>query len=286
MEKQIVIIQRSDQPGPASRIQILSKNIPLTKPLSSYAESVRKHLLHRHEDFQISMNLVEAAHIADDYEKLPKRLLDGACSRKYPFVYDDYDYLNRSVRSVSMRVLVSLLNVRIHFTVEYLTTLEEEERINAILSDILYTQRAYALQTEYEKIRFVYDYITEHVTYDETKKCNSAFNALVDRRSMCEGCSMLLYRMASMLLLQCRIIVGSADEGPHAWNIIRIGNVWYNLDVTWDLKQQQTRRGEYRYFLRGDRNFQNHFRDISFMLPEVKTMFPMSDMDYHDRLIR
>ena len=60
----------------------------------------------------------------------------------------------------------------------------------------------------------------------------SAYGALVNRTSVCDG-----YTMAYMYLLN-RVGIASlycsSDEMGHAWNIVQIDDVLYHIDVTWD----------------------------------------------------
>ena len=52
----------------------------------------------------------------------------------------------------------------------------------------------------------------------------------------------------------------------HAWNMVKIGGYWYNVDVTWD----DSRKDRYYYFLKSDLDFPGHRRPKSRYLSSLK----------------
>lgn len=92
-----------------------------------------------------------------------------------------------------------------------------------------------------EKYRALHDWLAGHCSYAQNAAYDGqlAWNALVDRRSVCNG-----YAKAFMLLcetagLPCLVVMGEADNGnngyvPHAWNMVAADSQWLFIDVTWD----------------------------------------------------
>ena len=77
-----------------------------------------------------------------------------------------------------------------------------------------------------------------------------------------------------------RIIVGDATNssgavGLHAWNIVKIGTYWYNLDVTWDDSLSST-----KYFLKNDTVFADHDRDQEYLTQSFYVAHPMSASNF------
>ena len=111
-----------------------------------------------------------------------------------------------------------------------------------------------------EKIRKIYQYITNHVKYDYDHLNNNdyklqftAYAALINETSVCQGFAVLLYRLLLENGIDCRIVRGTGiteeGEGNHAWNIILLGDKYYCADATWDIFENS--RGDFRYFLKG-----------------------------------
>ncbi len=96
--------------------------------------------------------------------------------------------------------------------------------------------------SEYEKEKFVHDYIINHSTYvdpTEGSNANNIYGCLVEGKAGCEGYSRTFQYIMSNLNIDNRIISGkgkTVDKGviPHMWNLVNINDKNYFVDVTWD----------------------------------------------------
>lgn len=88
--------------------------------------------------------------------------------------------------------------------------------------------------SEYEKIRYVYEYLIETVDYDETAPDNqNIYSALAGGRSVCAGYSRAAQYLLGELGIECIYVVGTAQgQESHAWNIVNCGEAYYQMDVT------------------------------------------------------
>ena len=136
--------------------------------------------------------------------------------------------------------------------------------------------------SDYEKLCTIYDYITRHVRYDyehlndnNYRLKHTAYAALINKTAVCQGYAVLLYRLALEAGIDCRVIVGTSNGCPHAWNIAKVGNRYYNLDATWD-----EGKTEYDYFLKCEDNFPGHLRDTEYRTVSFHTKHPMTLEDY------
>ena len=170
-------------------------------------------------------------------------------------------------------------------TVEYYTTPSQEDALTAKLNEVMESLDL-ENKTEYEKVCAIFDYITSHIVYDydnlnddSYKLKHTAYAALVNGTSVCQGYATLFYRMCLTAGLDARVITGSDAPGysDHAWNIVRIGDLYYNIDATWDAGQDPE---EYYYFLRGQDTFEHHFRDEEYDTASFHAEYPMSATDY------
>ena len=89
--------------------------------------------------------------------------------------------------------------------------------------------------SDYEKIKYVYEYLINTVDYDangtDTQNIQSA---LLYRKSVCAGYSKAFQYILHRMGLFCTYITGTiTDGGDHGWNMVRIGDDYYYVDVTW-----------------------------------------------------
>ena len=168
---------------------------------------------------------------------------------------------------------VSCLQVEYNFL--WTTTLAQE---NALTNKVNSVKGSLGGQTERDKILKIHDYICDHVDYDfehldegaDYPLQFSAYAALCQGKAVCQGYAILFYRFAKEAGLSVRVIT-SAD---HAWNIVRIGEVYYNIDTTWDGQDAET---IHTWCLLGMRDFShyNHIREEPFYSDEFEAQFPM-----------
>ena len=168
-----------------------------------------------------------------------------------------------------------------NFTISYYTTLKQEEeltkKLNAVLAELNLVGKK-----DYEKIKAIYDYICSHVEYDLENLNDpnydlkyTAYAALVNGKAVCQGYSSLFYRMALQAGVDTRMIIGTSSSQNHAWNIVKLDGVYYNLDSTWDAMS-----AVYNYFLKTDDHMDDHTRDAEYMQPEFLAAYPMASADY------
>ena len=178
--------------------------------------------------------------------------------------------------------------VTLTYTVTYYTTAEQEAELDAAVEELLAQVDSSA--SDYQKLCAVYDYICTNITYDYDNLQDStywlkftAYAALVNKTAVCQGYAALLYRLALELGIDCRMITGTGNGGGHAWNIVELNNVYYNVDATWDASWMQG-VGYYNYFLQCEDTFTssgtNHIRDDEYDTEDFHGAYPMSQTDY------
>lgn len=119
--------------------------------------------------------------------------------------------------------------------------------------------------TDYEKEKFIHDYLAATVEYDMNAPMNqSAYSVMGYGRSVCAGYARAFQLMMQNLGIPCYYCTGFAGE-DHAWNIILLDGKYYNVDVTWDDTNPLT----YDYFNKTDAEFSDtHVRTgLSVYLP-------------------
>ena len=173
----------------------------------------------------------------------------------------------------------------IEFTIEYYTTSEQEAWMDTAVTELLSSLDLYGM-SDYEKLCAVYDWMCANITYDyanlEDESYDlkyTAYAALHDRTSVCQGYALLLYRLMLEMGIDCRVITGLGNGGAHAWNIIELGELYYNADATWDASWYEAGL-DYNFFLRAEDTFEDHVRDTQYTSGEFNAAYPMAEADY------
>lgn len=78
----------------------------------------------------------------------------------------------------------------------------------------------------------------KHVTYAQSLDDEivfTAYSALYNGEAVCQGYAQLIYRILKQLGISVRVIPGYGKDKTvhHGWNIVKLGDYYYNLDATW-----------------------------------------------------
>lgn len=94
---------------------------------------------------------------------------------------------------------------------------------------------------EWEKELYIHDFICSNVRYDKLKKpySHEIIGPLGQGVGVCEGIAKSVKILCDALGIWCMIAVSDANPDKklkyrHAWNIVRIGKIYYHLDATFD----------------------------------------------------
>ena len=122
--------------------------------------------------------------------------------------------------------------------------------------------------SEWEKEKYVHDFICENVRYDKLKKAYSheIIGPLGQGVGVCEGIAKVVKVLLDTLGVWCVIAIcgNNPEKGikyRHTWNIVKINGTYYHLDATFDNslgKSHQNPEIRYDYFNLDD---QQIFRD-------------------------
>lgn len=148
------------------------------------------------------------------------------------------------------------------------------QEAKSILNDIISEE-----MTDYEKALSIFDWLVVNVQYDtnvldliendgQNQSTTTAYNCFYlegvfyDHVSVCDGYAKAYSLMCNMLGIDCARIVGvvassNGGYGGHAWNKVRMGTMWYVVDITWtnftcSLEGTNIEIGSHQYFMISD----------------------------------
>ena len=108
----------------------------------------------------------------------------------------------------------------------------------------------------------------------------SAYSALVLGKTVCAGYARAYQYLLQKLGIPCYYCTGYAGEN-HAWNIVKLEDTYYNVDVTWS----DTKPQNYLYFNGTDADYaKDHIRrDLAVNLPVCNgTLYRLCEIEYEE----
>ena len=178
----------------------------------------------------------------------------------------------------------------IKYTMAYHSNAEQEAKLTAAVASAMTTLQLNGL-SEAKKITKIHDYICNHVDYaynSKEEQIYTAYGALCTGKAVCQGYAVLFYRLCKEAGLSVRIISGTGNGGPHAWNIVRIGSKYYNVDCTWDGQDAATYN---EFLLKSEADFRDHTREswpvagshcLDYTSAEFNAQYPMTEKSWDE----
>lgn len=108
---------------------------------------------------------------------------------------------------------------------------EVKKKIDNIIAS--YTLILNKLDSPYDQIKVLYKYFALNINYDLSQKNDqSAYSVLINNRGVCASYSRAFQYIMISLDIPCIFITGELNGTPHAWNMVKIDNLWYHIDIT------------------------------------------------------
>jgi hypothetical protein len=224
-------------------------------------------------------------------------IFQGAYSQDNASCGYDGDYLRWSWYSVSWQVQAAASGYQVTVKLQYYTSGQEEAAVAAQVTELVGQLGVQKMEAA-EAYETLYTYVTTHVAYDSQGLDNfaddytdstgktvdplgnddyyiyTAYGALTNGSAVCQGYAALYYALCWEAGLPVRIVTSTT----HAWNIVELKEIWYEVDATWD---SSTVTGK-QWFLRGTDSFGggDHTLEAAYLQAPYATSYPISTMDY------
>ena len=86
--------------------------------------------------------------------------------------------------------------------------------------------------SQMEKALLACDYLVNNCVYNGENAGNSIYSALVEKNADSEGLSYAYVELCRQLGLDCRMISGQQNWQDHWWNIVKVDDEYYHLDLS------------------------------------------------------
>ena len=130
-------------------------------------------------------------------------------------------------------------SVKLDYTVQNDKLIAAKKKFNIAVASVL---KNLPSGNDFEREEYINNYIIENCKYDDAAAQteniegneNDAYGALVDGKAVCEGYARAFQLLCNKANIDSVLLSGIADSDNHAWNGVKIGGDWYQIDVTWD----------------------------------------------------
>jgi hypothetical protein len=127
--------------------------------------------------------------------------------------------------------------------------------------------------TDYEKELAIHNYIVLNYKYDYDNYQNdtipdesySVYGLLINGTGVCQAYAEATELLLNMVGIECQMVTGISHGEAHGWNIVKLDDEYYMLDVTWDDPAPDIPgKTNYEYFnVAADQLSQDHTWDTS-----------------------
>jgi hypothetical protein len=142
-------------------------------------------------------------------------------------------YVNYTIKSYVFSYTGTTTSAEVTIRLSYRETKEQtayvDNTVRSVLGNIITKG-----MSDHEKVKAIHDWIVVRLKYDETLQKYTAFDGLKTGSTVCQGYSLLAYKMLERAGITNRIVEGRAGGQLHAWNLVLLDGRWYHMDTTWD----------------------------------------------------
>ncbi|GGH39093.1 transglutaminase domain-containing protein [Paenibacillus segetis] len=182
-------------------------------------------------------------------ENMLKQAMNGALDKDpyTKYIVDRYAYSWRGTAGYA----------KISVQITYRETAEQSayvnERVRTILKEIIGPN-----MNDHQKVKAIHDYVVMNLKYDENLQRYTAYEGLRTGEAVCQGYTLLTYKLLKGAGLENLIVEGTAGGQLHAWNLVLLDSKWYHIDTTWDDPIRDSLTGiRYTYYLRTDKQMRS-----------------------------
>ena len=138
--------------------------------------------------------------------------------------------------------------------------------------------------SDFEKELYIHDYLVENCVYltepkNATYVSNTAYGALCEGQAYCDGYALAFKMLINEIDMFCCVVEGSIDNLAHMWNIIKVDDTYFHVDVTWNDSDNDEMQYHGYMNLTEERMSETHKVTTSVKFPAATTVF-----DYYDAL--
>ncbi|MBO5476978.1 MAG: hypothetical protein J6A15_04435 [Clostridia bacterium] len=212
-------------------------------------------------DLGISMNTYYYDRLNDEQKKIYSAIANSVKTFKNEFAIRDYVAGDKDVFATEVSIAIEAF-INDHPEVFYLQSQYSSYVVSNFEGNIGYVKLNYTEEdtnvinqkielmkekiqeylkevegmSDYEKEVAIHDKLAYTVTYSDLvelpRKYHTVEGTLLEGIGVCDGFTKSLQLIYDAVGIDSIIVLGTLDNNPHAWNLVKLDNEWYNVDIT------------------------------------------------------
>lgn len=169
-------------------------------------------------------------------------------------------------------------NGKTTFSIEFTwkETLEASKYVNEQVKAIVNTTGVLNMNNAYDRAIKLRDYLLSMMTYQSGTN-QTVYQGLISKKGNCHVYAMLYYKLLQEAKVDCYYVTGNVSTGWHGWNLVKLDNKWYNIDVTYE----DTENNSGKYSCKGKNSMSlSHSLDAEYVTSEFLSKYNISDVDF------
>lgn len=201
----------------------------------------------------------------------------------YRYDYPQVFYLDSSYE-IKMTTYSSntSLNITLSYTENSISEIKQKQtKIDQKVQKII-NENIDSGMSDYDKELAIHDYLARSITYYKYSDINNipsemhnAYNAIINNEAVCDGISKAFQIIMDRLGIECITVSGSLEGVSHAWNIVKIKNKYYHVDITSDkyITKDENHSGViHAYFnINDERMSFTHYISSKYIVPQCNS---------------
>jgi hypothetical protein len=138
----------------------------------------------------------------------------------------------------------NIFTTKVNITFTYLVSSQDElnEKITEISNNMEKIMKNIdENEDDFQKELVIHDYIGKITTYYEYENvediptnCHNIYGALVEKLCVCDGFAKSMKILLNKCNIESILVTGALKDESHEWNLVKLNDKWYNLDLTSD----------------------------------------------------
>lgn len=124
--------------------------------------------------------------------------------------------------------------IKLNYTEESITVIKE--KLGVAKGRVEFYARELDGLSDYEKEVIIHDRIANDVIYSDLeelpRKYHTAEGTLLEGIGVCDSFSKAFQLVLNKAGIDSIIVLGDLGDSPHAWNMVKLGDSWYHVDLT------------------------------------------------------